>query len=615
MVRRYPGSHDVSRGRSRIKSRYGQDTNILYDRYLVNRTGSSNKFYYTAVAENNGKFYPLGAYGRIGSLGDVFNILGGKNNPMASTSDMGRALRMVQEKENKKLKGKKDRNTGEMSRYGDFELDAEGWEQGFAKLMGAYPLPPNNQYAVGGFMDDGFEYAEYQSEEYGCDRCKEEVSDGNAYYPKATGSDDDTRICEVCYRKEPTFSIYQAEYIVVKCDSCGKETPKEKSNHQLSRLSAFADFEPAKGFRYCSRCDEHICDSCRAEGHKHFDRTGCESTLMISDKLAKKWMNAELEELDDTFVRVRNRLGDAVGSIEVDDADIEDVVVEISDDEGEIVEEVVLESEGATSFLKIVGATAAVFGVFGLLSRKLEKNAETLIENPDTGDLKPADYEEIVVQSTGYYVPIIPISLDGSFMGSRFHALPTDRLVYDDPKGIGAHIDVAMNRNYEFLPNEQALVMASEAPGQSPYNSMTGQENPDFAYRVIHETNPVSLDGSVAKFIPTDLSGYTGQQFVPTSVYEDMLGVGVSGQTPAFQMPYQNGDLGANRFGSRLATPDMLTNVNGPVQDTQNSGYTDGTTTLPLSEWSVSHQVQRISDTEAVVIMRGSGERKMIRRV
>jgi len=486
MVRRYPGSHDVSRGRSRIKSRYGQDTNILYDRYLVNRTGSSNKFYYTAVAENNGKFYPLGAYGRIGSLGDVFNILGGKNNPMASTSDMGRALRMVQEKENKKLKGKRDRNTGEMSRYGDFELDAEGWEQGFAKLMGAYPLPPNNQYAVGGFMDDGFEYAEYQ---------------------------------------------------------------------------------------------------------------------------------AELEELDDTFVRVRNRLGDAVGSIEVDDADIEDVVVEISDDDGKIVEEVILESEGATSFLKIVGATAAVFGVFGLLSRKLEKNAETLIENPNTGDLKPADYEEIVVQSTGYAVPIIPTSLDGSFMGSRFHALPTNRVVYDDPNGIGAHIDIAMNRNYEFLPNEQALVMNSEAPGQSPYNSMNGQENPDFPYRVIHETNPVSLDGSVAKFIPTDLSGYTGQQFVPTSVYEDMLGVGISGQTPSFQTPYQNGDLGANRFGSRLATPDMLTNVNGPVQDTQNSGYTDGTTTLPLSEWSISHQVQRISDTEAVVIMRGSGERKMIRRV
>jgi hypothetical protein len=486
MVRRYPGSHDVSRGRSRIKSRYGQDTNILYDRYLVNRTGSSNKFYYTAVAENNGKFYPLGAYGRIGSLGDVFNILGGKNNPMASTSDMGRALRMVQEKENKKLKGKRDRNTGEMSRYRDFELDAEDWEQGFAKLMGAYPLPPNNQYAVGGFMDDGFEYAEYQ---------------------------------------------------------------------------------------------------------------------------------AELEELDDTFVRVRNRLGDAVGSIEVDDADIEDVVVEISDDDGKIVEEVILESEGATSFLKIVGATAAVFGVFGLLSHKLKKNAETLIENPNTGDLKPADYEEIVVQSTGYAVPIIPTSLDGSFMGSRFHALPTNRVVYDDPNGIGAHIDIAMNRNYEFLPNEQALVMNSEAPGQSPYNSMNGQENPDFPYRVIHETNPVSLDGSVAKFIPTDLSGYTGQQFVPTSVYEDMLGVGISGQTPAFQTPYQNGDLGANRFGSRLATPDMLTNVNGPVQDTQNSGYTDGTTTLPLSEWSISHQVQRISDTEAVVIMRGSGERKMIRRV
>lgn len=553
MVRRYPGSHDVSRGRSRIKSRYGQDTNILYDRYLVNRTGSSNKFYYTAVAENNGKFYPLGAYGRIGSLGDVFNIIGGKNNPMASTTDMGRALRMVQEKENAKLKGKKDRKTGEMSRYGDFELDAEGWEQGFAKLMGAYPLPPNNQYAVGGFMDDGFEYAEYQSEGF-----------------------DYTKI---------THFVRQA-------------------------------LEDFKGGTYYSWEFEEAMRQMYRQMEDGIQRSDSElQSLADSIVKGKKKMNAELEELDETFVRVRNRLGDAVGSIEVDDADIEDVVVEISDDDGEIVEEIILESEGATSFLKIVGATAAVFGIFGLLSHKIEKNAETLIENPNTGDLKPADYEEIVVQSTGYAVPIIPTSLDGSFMGSRFHALPTNRVVYDDPNGIGAHIDIAMNRNYEFLPNEQALVMASEAPGQSPYNSMNGQENPDFPYRVIHETNPVSLDGSVAKFIPTDLSGYTGQQFVPTSVYEDMLGVGISGQTPTFQTPYQNGDLGANRFGSRLATPDMLTNVNGPVQDTQNSGYTDGTTTLPLSEWSISHQVQRISDTEAVVIMRGSGERKMIRRV
>jgi len=243
-------------------------------------------------------------------------------------------------------------------------------------------------------------------------------------------------------------------------------------------------------------------------------------------------------------------------------------------------------------------------------------NADTLIEGPNTGDLTPADYEEIVVESTGYAVPIIPVSLDGSFMGSRFHALPTDRYVYDSPEGIGAHSDVAMKRNTTFLPNEQSLVQASEAPGQSPYNSIlpNGQENTDFPLRVIHETTTVSLDPSTAPFIPTDMSGYTGQQFIPTSVYEDMLGVGISGKIPSFSQP-ASGDIGSNHFGSRIANPDMLTNVGGPLQEDVNGDYTDGSTTKSLSQWSIENQVQQISDTEAIVVERGSGSRKMIRRV
>ena len=243
-------------------------------------------------------------------------------------------------------------------------------------------------------------------------------------------------------------------------------------------------------------------------------------------------------------------------------------------------------------------------------------NADTLIESPNTGDLTPADYEEIVVESTGYAVPIIPVSLDGSFMGSRFHALPTDRYVYDSPEGIGANIDVAMKRNTTFLPNEQSLVQASEAPGQSPYNSMqpNGQENTDFPLRVIHETTTVSLDPSTAPFIPTDLSGYTGQQFIPTSVYEDMLGVGISGRIPSFSQP-ASGDIGSNHFGSRIANPDMLTNVGGPLKEDVNGDYTDGNITKSLSQWSIENQVQQISDTEAIVVERGSGGRKMIRRV
>ena len=243
-------------------------------------------------------------------------------------------------------------------------------------------------------------------------------------------------------------------------------------------------------------------------------------------------------------------------------------------------------------------------------------NADTLIESPNTGDLTPADYEEIVVESTGYAVPIIPVSLDGSFMGSRFHALPTDRYVYDSPEGIGANIDVAMKRNTNFLPNEQSLVQASEAPGQSPYNSMqpNGQENTDFPLRVIHETTTVSLDPSTAPFIPTDMSGYTGQQFIPTSVYEDMLGVGISGRIPSFSQP-ASGDIGSNHFGSRIANPDMLTNVGGPLKEDVNGDYTDGNITKSLSQWSIENQVQQISDTEAIVVERGSGGRKMIRRV
>lgn len=263
----------------------------------------------------------------------------------------------------------------------------------------------------------------------------------------------------------------------------------------------------------------------------------------------------------------------------------------------------------------LIGLGVLLVG-YDFLTKKVLKS-DTIIENPDTGSLKPADYEELVVQSTGYYVPIIPVGLDPAFMGSRFHALPTDRLVYDDPNGIGAHIDVAMSPNTNFLPNEQSLVMASEAPGQSPYNSMqpNGQENPDFPLRVIHETTTVSLDGSVAKFIPQDLSGYTGQQFIPTSVYEDMLGIGISGQTPAFTVPESSG-IGSNRFGSRIANPDsMLTNVVGVLNENVNGDYTDGSMTMSLSEWSMQNQVQQISDTEAIVIERGSGSRKMIRRV
>lgn len=58
-------------------------------------------------------------------------------------------------------------------------------------------------------------------EEYGCDRCGEEVADGNARYPKVSGDDDDTRICEDCYFEDSQFSIYEAQSWK-SCAMCGE---------------------------------------------------------------------------------------------------------------------------------------------------------------------------------------------------------------------------------------------------------------------------------------------------------------------------------------------------------------------------------------------------------
>ena len=71
---------------------------------MVNRDGSSNKFYYTAVTEKDGKYYPMGAYGRIGYLSKLFNIYGKKENPRASMGSFEQAYRQCRAKENAKIK-------------------------------------------------------------------------------------------------------------------------------------------------------------------------------------------------------------------------------------------------------------------------------------------------------------------------------------------------------------------------------------------------------------------------------------------------------------------------------------------------------------------------------
>jgi len=368
---------------------------------------------------------------------------------------------------------------------------------------------------------------------------------------------------------------------------------------------------------------------------------------------------AEMEELTENMVEVTNRFDDSVGRIHVEDVegdidDIESVDVSLEDMDGDMIASFTMSDEyipeelddylqdqyatetkkgmwvglaslaiGTLAWLNRDSLTSSVKRVFNNETQEMLENDPELIENPEIGNLDPAQYEELVVQSTGYAVDVIPVGLDGSFMGSRFAALPTERYVeYNDP-GIGAHTDIAMNRDEIYLEPEMAMVQASEnvikeaqAPGQSPYNSITGEENPDFDYRVIKETHPVSLDPAVKPFIPQSMAGYTGNANTPPSVMNKMFNIGVLGQTPAF-VPGSS-DMGANHFGSRNATPNTLGLggvVGGPLSDQVNASYTDGTTSMSLAQWSIENTVSQTSDTEAVVIDRSSGLMKRVRRV
>ena len=345
--------------------------------------------------------------------------------------------------------------------------------------------------------------------------------------------------------------------------------------------------------------------------------------------------DAEMEIVNDSLARIKNRFGDDIGMVSVDDHDVEDAVVEVSDGSDIIQEVIISEAETKKSSILpfVIGGVAAVFAfpkVTEFFNKKEEKAADTpemeeieLIENPNTGNLDPAQYEEMVVESTGFAVDVIPQVLDGSFMGSRFQALPTERYVEYNEPGIGAHTDIALNRDEIFLEPEMAMVQASEnvikesqAPGQSPYNSTTGEENPDFDMRVLKETQVISLDPAAKPFIPQSMSGYTGNANTPPSVLNKMFNTGVLGQTPAF-VP-GSGDMGANHLGSRNATPNTLGlggSVGGPLSDQVNANYTDGTTSMSLAQWSIENTVSQTSDTEAVVIDRSSGLMKRVRRV
>jgi len=598
---RYDASlEDIKRCRKAILSQFSNATDIYFDEYLVdthqNESCNANKFYYGAVLETkDGRFQAATSYGRIGDYNKAFGGIKAFDEGLFTNFDS--AKRKLNEKLDKKKRGKRCSKCKTRQSYS--------------------PFAPKN------------------AEEYGA-----ETEGWVLYSPRMgrsgvfTTKDDAEKVKNwFMGNAPPHYNIENTMKIVPANANDGELDRRSKQILLVGMRYDAENMSPQVFGKLVGQYPQPPNNPLPVGG---FMDEGFEWTVNQAENedgwFAVSYVSNE-KQAKNELRGLEERAGDYKGRYEYKIKENPDkkgwsvLARSIFSMESETGLEAITEPEvfGSSNIVSMVknnwlnGLVGLGLGLvaFDFVKKKgYVANADTLIEGPNTGDLTPADYEEIVVESTGYAVPIIPVSLDGSFMGSRFHALPTDRYVYDSPEGIGAHSDVAMKRNTTFLPNEMSLVQASEAPGQSPYNSIlpNGQENKDFPLRVIHETTTVSLDPSTAPFIPTDMSGYTGQQFIPTSVYEDMLGVGISGKIPSFSQP-ASGDIGSNHFGSRIANPDMLTNVGGPLQEDVNGDYTDGSITKSLSQWSIENQVQQISDTEAIVVERGSGGRKMIRRV
>lgn len=658
---RYDASlEDIKRCRKAILSKFSNATDIYFDEYLVdthrNESCNANKFYYGAVLETkDGRFQAATSYGRIGEHLDSQRAFGGiKAFDEGVFTNFDSAKRKLNEKLDKKKRGKRCSKCKTRQSYSPFapknaeEYGAEDWQTNDAFWEYMY-LNYGEKFDDNGYIEmtnselrkiakkQGFA-ADYTkgytdttqkiqyNDKYG--QPKESIVQGLSGY---AGN------CPSC-SKRINFPIdnsglycYDCQVYLLPSKGTGMDKTLQYDAETMSPqvfgklvgqypqppnnplpVGGFMD----EGFEWTVNQAETFNSSSIFEDHHNLYRLEIKRNTNRGWELLRVWKNEQdaINNYYDIYLDYPE-----VRLLEVDeDGDSENIMIQrnVNLQKEEFGSSNIVSKVKNNWLNGLVGLGLGLVAFDFVKKKGYVANADTLIESPNTGDLTPADYEEIVVESTGYAVPIIPVSLDGSFMGSRFHALPTDRYVYDSPEGIGAHSDVAMKRNTTFLPNEMSLVQASEAPGQSPYNSIlpNGQENKDFPLRVIHETTTVSLDPSTAPFIPTDMSGYTGQQFIPTSVYEDMLGVGISGKIPSFSQP-ASGDIGSNHFGSRIANPDMLTNVGGPLQEDVNGDYTDGSITKSLSQWSIENQVQQISDTEAIVVERGSGGRKMIRRV
>ena len=101
-------------------------------------------------------------------------------------------------------------------------------------------------------------------------------------------------------------------------------------------------------------------------------------------------MKAEIDEVDDEVAIIRNQLGDSVGNIELEDRDVEDVSIEIYNDDGVLLEEIVLGAETFEAEHKIIKEESEKILIQMTDDRATIENAEEIIESLVESD---KDYE------------------------------------------------------------------------------------------------------------------------------------------------------------------------------------------------------------------------------
>jgi|LWDU01.1.fsa_nt_gi hypothetical protein len=264
-----------------------------------------------------------------------------------------------------------------------------------------------------------------------------------------------------------------------------------------------------------------------------------------------------------------------------------------------------------------------------------------------------ADYEEMQIERSGQTLDTIPVGLTEAFMGYQFLDLEHTTMVANDaPWGPGViDAQVIYNNPYdlgysdedlvaqaaeesylmndinrrthpmqEYVPKELAAEMPghrsfqSEAPGQAPYLTSTGQRPSNI--KLVHPTVPISQTPGVGVYNNSPRA--LGVPKPPPEAFVDMPYMVSLVDAPfvVSNAPAQ----GANRFGS-LSRESGEENYNGrmgklALDPSVNASYvgSDGTT-ASLDQWSRTHTLLRHSDTMVQAIPISGGIEMQLRRV